>query len=60
MLARNWIVWPDFGCECPDFYVARICVTWSLFGSVVVGVFQIIFHVKMHANDIFLFFKNNF
>jgi hypothetical protein len=27
---------------------------------VVVGAFQIIFRVKMHANDVFLFFKNYF
>ena len=32
----------------------------SMFGSVVVGAFQIIFRVKMHANDVFLFFKNHF
>ena len=31
-----------------------------LFGSVVVGAFQIIFHVKIHVNDFFLFFKNHF
>jgi hypothetical protein len=27
---------------------------------VVVVAFQIIFHVKIHANDVFLFFKNYF
>jgi hypothetical protein len=32
----------------------------SVFGSVVVGTFQITFRVKMHVNDIFLFFKNYF
>jgi hypothetical protein len=32
----------------------------SLFGSVVAGAFQITFRVKMHANDVFLFFKNHF
>jgi hypothetical membrane protein len=32
----------------------------SLFGSVVVGAFQITFRVKMHANDVFSFFKNYF
>jgi hypothetical protein len=32
----------------------------SVFGSVVAGAFQITFHVKIHANDIFLFFKNYF
>jgi hypothetical protein len=31
-----------------------------VFGSVVAGAFQITFHAKMHANDIFLFFKNYF
>jgi hypothetical protein len=33
---------------------------FSVFGSVVAGAFQITFHVKMHANDIFLYFKNYF
>jgi hypothetical protein len=32
----------------------------GLFGSVVAVAFQIAFRVKMHANDIFLFFKNHF
>jgi len=32
----------------------------SVFGSVVVGIFQIIFRAKMYVNDIFLFFKNHF
>jgi hypothetical protein len=27
---------------------------------VVVGAFQITFRAKMHANDVFLFFKNHF
>jgi hypothetical protein len=31
-----------------------------MFGSVVAGAFQIIFRAKIHANDIFLFFKNYF
>jgi hypothetical protein len=31
-----------------------------VFGSVVVIAFQIIFRAEMHANDIFLFFKNYF
>ena len=34
----------------------KICV----FGSVVAGVFQIIFRAKIHVNDVFLFFKNHF
>jgi hypothetical protein len=32
----------------------------SVFDSVVVGAFQIIFRAKMHANDVFSFFKNYF
>jgi hypothetical protein len=32
----------------------------SMFGSVVAGVFQITFCAKIHANDVFLFFKNYF
>jgi hypothetical protein len=31
-----------------------------LFGSVVAVAFQIAFRAKMHANNIFLFFKNHF
>jgi len=31
-----------------------------MFGSVVAGAFQITFRVKMHVNDVFLFFKNYF
>jgi len=31
-----------------------------LFGSVVAVAFQIAFRAKMHANDVFLFFKNYF
>jgi hypothetical protein len=31
-----------------------------LFGSVVAVAFQIAFRAKMHANDVFLFFKNHF
>ena len=39
----------------------RVCVTVkSVFGSVVAGAFQITFRTKMHANDIFSFFKNHF
>jgi hypothetical protein len=34
--------------------------TTSVFGSVVAGAFQIAFHAEMHANNIFLFFKNHF
>jgi len=32
----------------------------GLFGSVVAVAFQIAFRVKMHVNDVFLFFKNHF
>jgi hypothetical protein len=31
-----------------------------VFSSVVAGAFQIAFHAEMHANDVFLFFKNYF
>jgi hypothetical protein len=31
-----------------------------VFRSVVAGVFQIVFRVEIHANDVFLFFKNYF
>jgi len=31
-----------------------------VFGSVVAGTFQIIFRIKMHVNDVFLFLKNYF
>jgi hypothetical protein len=31
-----------------------------VFGNVVAGIFEIIFYVKIHVNDIFLFFKNHF
>jgi hypothetical protein len=31
-----------------------------VFGSVVAGAFQIAFRAKIHANDVFSFFKNHF
>jgi len=31
-----------------------------VFGSIVVIIFQIVFHAEIYANDIFLFFKNHF
>jgi len=34
--------------------------SFSVFGSVVASTFQIAFRAKMHANDVFLFFKNHF
>jgi len=39
---------------------AFACVIKSVFGSVVAIAFQIIFRAKIHANDIFSFFKNHF
>ena len=42
------------GCVCILVY------TNSLFDSVVAVAFQITFRVEMHANNIFLFFKNYF
>ena len=36
------------------------CILKSVFDSVVAGAFQITFHAKMHANDVFSFFKNYF
>jgi hypothetical protein len=32
----------------------------SVFGSVVADAFQITFRAKIHANDVFSFFKNHF
>jgi hypothetical protein len=40
--------------------IPHACQIKSVFDSVVVGAFQITFRAKMHANDIFLFFKNHF
>jgi hypothetical protein len=37
-----------------------IKLTLGLFDSVVAVAFQIAFRAKMHANDVFLFFKNYF
>jgi len=42
--------WGAFDCLC------GMCV----FGSVVAGAFQIAFRAEIHANDVFLFFKNHF
>jgi hypothetical protein len=33
---------------------------YSVFGSVVAVAFEITFCVKIHVNDVFLFFKNHF
>jgi len=40
--------------ECPSVTPAK---NMSMFGSVIVVVFQIAFHVKIYVNDIFLFLK---
>jgi hypothetical protein len=32
----------------------------NVFGSVVADAFQITFHAKIHANDVFSFLKNHF
>ena len=41
-------------CEWLRLLISRV------FGSVVVVAFQIVFHVEIYANDVFLFFKNHF
>jgi hypothetical protein len=53
-------------CVCTP-YVAIVLIstghdmhTKRVFGSVVVVAFQIAFRAEIHANDIFLFFKNHF
>jgi hypothetical protein len=38
----------------------QVRLTISVFGSVVAGAFQKTFRAKMHANDVFSFFKNHF
>jgi hypothetical protein len=38
----------------------KIHLIKSVFGSVVAVAFQITFRAEMHANDVFLFFKNYF
>jgi len=40
--------------------VAGDKVVESVFGSVIAGAFQIAFRAEIHANDVFLFFKNHF
>jgi hypothetical protein len=39
---------------------ARAVCLKRMFGSVVVVAFQITFRAEIHANDVFLFFKNHF
>jgi len=46
--------------SCDLFSFLLSMATWSVFGSVVAGAFQIAFCAEMHANDVFLFFKNYF
>jgi hypothetical protein len=41
-------------------YLTTALMKKSVFGSVVAGAFQIIFRAKIHANNIFSFFKNHF
>jgi len=41
-------------------FIRHKCITKRVFGIVVAVAFQIIFYVKMHANDVFLFLKNHF
>jgi hypothetical protein len=40
--------------------IIKLTLSLNMFGSVVVVVFQIIFRIEIHANDVFLFFKNYF
>jgi hypothetical protein len=40
--------------------VIKLTLSLNMFGSVVVVVFQIIFCIEIHANNVFLFFKNYF
>jgi hypothetical protein len=40
--------------RCTDIWLDRV------FGSVVVGAFQIAFRAEIHANDVFSFLKNHF
>jgi hypothetical protein len=45
------------------YKISKSCLeepTWSVFGSVVAGAFQIAFRAEIHANDVFSFFKNYF
>jgi hypothetical protein len=46
--------------EKKDLSCANAIRATYLFGSVVAVAFQIAFRAKMHANDVFLFFKNHF
>jgi uncharacterized protein (DUF983 family) len=48
---NNWI---------PMLITMNLILIKSVFGSVVAGAFQIAFRAEMHANDVFLFFKNHF
>jgi hypothetical protein len=52
---KNW----NAKSSCHFFTETESC-RWSMFGSVVMISFQITFHVEIHVNDVFLFFKNYF
>jgi hypothetical protein len=53
---KNSIIIIVFKC----FYHSGTIAIKNVFGSVVAGAFQITFRAKMHANDVFSFFKNHF
>ena len=42
------------------YFLSQKLMVESLFGNMVAIVFQITFRTKMHANDVFLFFKKLF
>jgi hypothetical protein len=54
------VLWWLTGVHCILTVKALYSYSKSLFDSVVTGAFQITFRVKIHTNNIFLFFKNYF
>jgi len=42
------------------YFPPLLALIQSVFGSVVAVAFQIVFRAEIHANDVFLFFKNYF
>jgi hypothetical protein len=40
--------------------IIKLTLSLNIFNSMVAVVFQIIFRAEIHANDVFLFFKNYF
>ena len=40
--------------------IIKLTLSLNIFDSMVAVVFQIIFRAEIHANDVFLFFKNYF